>query len=186
MMVAKVFQTTLANVPAKVPYLAADAELSGQWKERLPSDGRRKVGLVWAARIIPDPQRSATLKHFAPLAKVPNTAFVSLQIGACAAQAATDGAELNLIDVSSQIKDFADTAALIDNLDVVITVDTAVAHLAGAMGKPTWVLIRSVPDWRWMLDRSDCPWYPTMRLFRQPSVGDWTTPVEQVVEALAG
>jgi ADP-heptose:LPS heptosyltransferase len=84
------------------------------------------------------------------------------------------------------LKDFADTAALMDSLDLIITVDTAAAHLAGALGKPAWVLLKHVPDWRWLLERTDSPWYPTLRLFRQPNLGDWRTPIAQLVEALQG
>jgi ADP-heptose:LPS heptosyltransferase len=91
---------------------------------------------------------------------------------------------MTLIDWSEDIHDFADTAALIDNLDLVITVDTSVAHLAGAMGKPVWVMIPFVPDWRWMLDRTDSPWYPTMRLFRQPLADDWTSVIHSIASQL--
>ena len=91
---------------------------------------------------------------------------------------------LRLIDWTTDLRDFAETAALIDNLDLVITIDTSVAHLAGAMGKPVWVLLPFMPDWRWMLDRTDSAWYPTMRLFRQPKIADWDTPLQQLVEAL--
>jgi ADP-heptose:LPS heptosyltransferase len=90
-----------------------------------------------------------------------------------------------LIDLTSELQDFADTATLIESLDLVITVDTAVAHLAGAMGKPVWILLAAMPDWRWMLQREDSPWYPTMRLFRQPSRGDWNSVIERVADALS-
>src|SRR5262249_57203556 len=89
-----------------------------------------------------------------------------------------------IVDLSSQLSDFADTAAVIDQMDLIITIDTSVAHLAGALGKPTWVLLMHQPDWRWLLGRNDSPWYPTMRLFRQPARGDWTTPIEQIVKEL--
>jgi hypothetical protein len=115
---------------------------------------------------------------------VPGVRFVSLQLGARAAEVATlpSGA---IFDASPQLDDFATTAALIEQLDLVITVDTAVAHLAGALGKPVWVMLPFVPDWRWMWQRSDSPWYPTMRLFRQAARGEWLPVVEAVREALA-
>jgi ADP-heptose:LPS heptosyltransferase len=114
----------------------------------------------------------------APLAKIDGLKFVSLQ------KDGSPGAIPELIDWTSELHDLADTAALIQNLDLVVTIDTAVAHLAGAMGKPVWVLLPFVPDWRWMLDRNDSPWYPTMKLFRQSSPGDWTEPVGRVIAEL--
>jgi hypothetical protein len=124
------------------------------------------------------------LSNFSPLAKCPGVAFFSLQKGESAAQAKISGAELAMTDWTGELLDWADTAALVANLDLVITVDTAMAHLAGALGKPVWVVLPFVPDWRWMLGRRDSPWYPTMRLFRQEQSGDWTRPIGQIVEAL--
>jgi ADP-heptose:LPS heptosyltransferase len=109
---------------------------------------------------------------------LPNLTFISLQ------KHPSRSNDSKLIDWTSELHDFADTAGLIANLDLVITVDTAVAHLAGALGNPVWVLVPFVPDWRWMLDRNDSPWYPTMRLFRQPHLGDWGAVVSEVVQAL--
>jgi ADP-heptose:LPS heptosyltransferase len=114
---------------------------------------------------------------------VKNVTWVSLQKGDQANQPRPPG--LELLDWTAELNDFADTAGLIDNLDLVIVVDTAVAHLAGAMGKKTWVFIPFAPDWRWMLRRNTTPWYPTMRLFRQPRPGDWKTAIEQVARELA-
>jgi tetratricopeptide (TPR) repeat protein len=176
------FKTTLATVPADVPYIRAAPAAVEQWRRRMPADGRRKVGLVWAGGPKP-PGRSVTPAMLAALAEIGNVWFCSLQKGE-AAKLRLQG-PIEMADWMDEVKDFSDTAALIENLDLVISVDTAVAHLAGAMGKPVWMLLTFVPDWRWMLDRSDSPWYPTMRLFRQPSLGDWDTPIRQAAEALA-
>jgi tetratricopeptide (TPR) repeat protein len=178
-----VFQTTAATIPAQVPYLTADSDLSAAWRDRLARVDGKKVGLVWAGR--PghgnDRNRSLVLSQLSALGSVSGVSYISLQKGEAAKQVA-DG--LQLTDWTSNLNDFADTAALIARLDLVITVDTAVAHLAGALAKAVWVLLPFVPDWRWMLDRDDSPWYPTMRLFRQPALGDWRTPIARIVEAL--
>jgi Flp pilus assembly protein TadD len=182
----RVFGTNLSNVPAMVPFLRADPELVPKWKDRLAGDGRKKIGLAWAGRPQhrQDRLRSIPLPSMLVLAQVPGTRLISLQKGPAAAHARETAAALSLDDWTAELSDFADTAALIDALDLVITVDTAVAHLAGAMGKPVWVLLPFVPDWRWLMDRSDSPWYPTMRLFRQGRIGDWETPIQRVVRAL--
>jgi hypothetical protein len=149
-------------------------------------EGRRRIGLVWAGRASNqnDPNRSIRLEALAPLAGVDGIQFLSLQKGDAAAQALNPPAGMSIIDCGAELEDFADTAALIDQLDLLITVDTAAAHLAGALGKPVWILLPHFPDWRWMLDREDSPWYPTARLFRQPSVGDWKTPIERIAQEL--
>jgi Flp pilus assembly protein TadD len=179
------FATRLKNIPCQIPYLHAEPELVERWSRRLePYRSQLKVGLVWAGRQVhmSDGDRSIKLAQLAPLASVGLDAFFSLQKGSPAGQSPPDG--MNLIDWTGDLEDFAGTAALIANLDLVITVDTAVAHLAGAMGKPVWVLLLCVSDWRWLLDREDSPWYPTMRLFRQPAIGDWESPIRAVAEAL--
>jgi ADP-heptose:LPS heptosyltransferase len=124
------------------------------------------------------------LQALAGLGAVPGVRLYSLQLGAAArdAQPATQG--MRLVDLSGELLDFADTAAAIANLDLVISVDTAAAHLAGAMGRPVWTLLKFAPDWRWLLAREDSPWYPTMRLFRQESPGDWRQPVARVQASL--
>jgi hypothetical protein len=144
-----------------------------------------KVGLAWAGstKHKNDRNRSIQLATLAPLGQIPGVHFISLQ-KAAAAQASTPPG-MNLVDCTDDLKDFADTAALIANLDLVITVDTAVAHLAGAMAKPVWILLPFAPDWRWLLHRQDSPWYPTMRLFRQPTWGDWHSVIMQVAHALS-
>ena len=178
--------TTLNSIPARVPYLKADGEAVAAWRKRVGSAATLKVGLIWggwAGNQI-DSRRSIALADFAPLARVPGVHLYSLQKGEHAAQAKAPPAAMRLIDWSDDLADFADTAALVQNLDLVISVDTAGAHLAGALGKPVWLLNRFESEWRWLLEREDSPWYPTMRIFRQPRPGDWQTVMENVREAL--
>ncbi len=183
------FGTTLETIPAAVAYLTPDANSVETWRARLSADpARLKVGLVWAGRPThqDDPNRSVLLPLLAPLAEVPDVSYYSLQKGVAAQQAQNPPCGWRVTDCTADLADFADTAALIANLDLVIAVDTAVAHLAGALGKPVWVLLPFSPDWRWLLGRSDSPWYPTLRLFRQPRRGDWTGPIEEVARELRG
>jgi tetratricopeptide (TPR) repeat protein len=173
-----VFQITIQSIPNSIPYLAADATKSAAWKARFALP-RPVVGIAWAgsAEHENDLNRSVPFGVLQPLLGTPGVHWVSLQIE----RREQDGA---LIDWTSDLHDLSDTAALITNLDLVITVDTAVAHLAGALGKPTWLLLPYAPDWRWMWDRENSPWYPTMRLFRQQTPGDWSSPIQRVAEAL--
>lgn len=182
----RLFETTLQNVPANVPYLFADAILAERWRSRVPQDGRVKVGLVWSSKAESRDHttHSPGLAQFASLGALPGTWFCSLQKGTAAADTVSPPDGLQIIDWTAELQDFADTASLIANLDLVISCDTAVAHLAAAMGKPTWLLLPSVPDWRWLLDREDSPWYPSMRLFRQPKAGDWQSPIRQISREL--
>jgi len=177
------FSTDLNSIPAQTPYLRPDPKLADRWKLKIEPH-RLKVGLVWAGASGHklDRLRSITLPQLAPLADVPGVQFLSLQKGPAASQPRPP--RLNLIDWTDELHDFADTAGLVANLDLVITVDTAVAHLAGAMGMRVWVLLPFVPDWRWLLNRDDSPWYPTLRLFRQKSRGDWAGVIQAVAEAL--
>ncbi len=184
----RVFQTTLETIPAEVPYLRADPERLRAWRERLAADGEAfKVGLCWAGR--PEQwdntSRSAALDALAPLAMRRGVVYYSLQKGPAAAEAAHPPAGMSLKDYSSELRDFSDTAALISALDLVITVDTSVAHLAGALGAPTWVMLSRLPDWRWLLEDERCPWYPSMRLFRQQESGDWRSVAERIARALS-
>jgi len=182
-----VLGTTLETIPVSVPYLRADAELSARWKARL-SGGQAdcKVGLVWASQ---SKHRTARAKSFdlealAPLAGIPGVRYYSLQKGEAARAAQRPPYGMPLEDLSGELGDFGDTAAAIANLDLVISVDTAVAHLAGAMGRPAWTLLKHAPDWRWLLAREDSPWYPTMRLFRQQKPADWSPVIDAVAGAL--
>jgi tetratricopeptide (TPR) repeat protein len=179
------FKTDLNSIPATVPYLRADPALAEAWKEKLASwVNVRKIGLAWSGAAIHsnDRNRSTTLSSLAPLAEIEDVVYFSLQKGEATKQPRPEG--LAISDFTADLNDFADTAALIGNLDLVITVDTSVAHLAGAMGKPVWVLLPSNPDWRWMYDRADSPWYPTMRLFRQGKAKDWAAVLDKVTRQL--
>jgi len=176
-------KTTLDTIPAKVPYIAVEPRLVQQWKEKL-HDRKLRIGLSWAG----NPQnerdhlRSCPLSIFSPLSQLDDIVFYSLQKEIY--NKTVNHAETFLIDLTEEIKDFADTAAIIESLDLVISVDTAVVHLAGALGKPIRILIPYSPDWRWMLDRKDSPWYPSMRLFRQPSFGDWESVIADIKDEL--
>jgi hypothetical protein len=178
-----IFSTDLNSIPVRIPYIKADPHLVEQWKQRFEPAIELKVGLVWAGRATYryDNLRSIDFAQLSLLWNVPGVRFFNLQKGV-AKQAPPPGAIW--IDWTDDLQDFAQTAALIQNLDLIVTVDTAVAHLAGAMGKPVWVLLPFVPDWRWMLDREDSPWYPTMRLFRQRTLGDWPGVIGGVLEQL--
>jgi len=169
------FKTTLQNIPAEVPYVAADPKRVARWRERLAGDDNLKVGIVWAgtAGHINDRARSASLAAFAPLAGVAGVTFYSLQKGPPASQVSASSPGMKLTALGDDLHDFADTAALLEVLDLLISVDTSVVHLAGALARPVWTLLAAGPDWRWLLDREDSPWYPTMRLFRQPEPGAW-------------
>lgn len=175
-----IFDTTLESIPAKTPYISTDPALVQQWRKIFQNDNSfLNVGLVWATDRLPG-KKSCSLEIFSPLSQMQGITFYSLQKGEAAAQAKNPPFGMKLIDYTEEIKDFSDTAALIENLDLIISIDTAVAHLAGAMGKPVWTLLHFTPDWRWMLNREDSPWYPTMRLFRQSSPGDWKSVIAQV------
>ena len=180
-----VFGTELDTIPARIPYLHADAELAARKRALIGGEGL-KVGLAWAGSPtnIADDRRSLALSALAPLADVEGVRFYSLQKGPAAQQARHPPPGMTLIDLDAHIGDFADTAAMMTHLDLVITVDTSVAHLAGALGVPVWTMIYHPPDWRWLLEREDSPWYPTMRLFRQHAVDEWAPVVERVASAL--
>ncbi|GGP18113.1 tetratricopeptide repeat protein [Silvimonas iriomotensis] len=181
------FATRLDNIPHHVPYLFADALKAAQWQDRLVDAGPR-VGLVWQgnAAFENDQDRSMpALDILAPVLAVPGIQFVSLQKGPAETAQPAVATPAPLWVAGPELQSFDDTAALIANLDLVITVDTAVAHLAGAMGKPCWVLLPDYrPDWRWLTERTDSPWYPTMTLYRQTSTGDWQTLVHSVAQDL--
>jgi Flp pilus assembly protein TadD len=180
-----VFGTTLDSVPAGVPYVFADSAKAARWQARLAGDGR-KIGLVWASQSghRTAAAKSLPLQALAPLAEVPGLQFYSLQLGEAARQLQSPPPGLRVEDLGRELADFSDTAAVMANLDLVISVDTATAHLAGALARPAWTLLKFAPDWRWLLGREDCPWYPTMRLFRQEREGDWRGTVERLAGAL--
>jgi len=174
-------RTTVETIPATVPYVSVDPALDATWAARVRADrpGYR-VGLCWAGNRanMNDANRSVAPTALVPLTSVPGVTFHSLQVS-------NELAPAGLVDHTSHVRDFADSAALVAQLDLVITVDTAVAHLAGALGKPVWVMLPFAPDWRWMLDRPDSPWYPTMRLFRKGPCDPWPPMIETVAAELS-
>jgi hypothetical protein len=186
------FKTILDTIPSKIPYLRADAARAKHWKGRLGERTRLRVGVVWSGGVRPNlpelqslnDQRNIPLVKLAALTH-PDIDFYSLQKGQ---PAEGELAELiasrwegpALVDHSRELHDFGETAALIEQLDLVLSVDTSTAHLAGALGKPVWILLRFDACWRWLRDRSDSPWYPTARLYRQPRRGDWEGVVQRV------
>jgi tetratricopeptide (TPR) repeat protein len=192
MSLPRAFATTPETVPASVPYLTADPPHQAAWRDALAPLPGRRVGLVWAGSArawLPhaaalDRRRSMRLADMAPLAAVRGCSFVSLQLGPPAAQLNDPPTGLPVHKVAEVLGDFADTAALVANLDLVIAVDTAVAHLAGALGRPVWLLNRFDTCWRWLLGRDDSPWYPTLRQFRHDGREDWPTVMQRVAAAL--
>ena len=184
----KVFATRLEKIPAKTPYLFADKTLAKSWQKKLEDfSGRLKVGIAWAGspRNRYDRTRSLKLSNFLPLTKIPGVALFSLQKGNGSEQLAQAPEGMEIVDWTNQLNDFADTAALIENLDAIIVPDSALAHLGGAMGKPTMVLMPFLHDWRWLLaPKVESPWYPTIRLFRQATIHNWNAPIQQLVEYL--
>lgn len=186
--------TELSTIPSRTPYLYPEATPTNTWKSRLDihAPNLLKVALVWAGNprkdmpeaSLVDARRSVGLTHFLPLLQTPGAVFFSLQKGDAAEQLGEIPEALRPLDFSQEWNDFADTAAFVANLDLIITVDTSVAHLAGALGKETWVLSRADGCWRWLLDRDDSPWYPGLKLYRQTTPGKWDTVVEKIVIAL--
>jgi len=181
--------TTLETLPCIVPYLRADG---GRWQKGIAGRTGLKVGIVWAgearashaAWAAVDQRRSTSLTDWLPVLSVSGCSFFSLQKGGASAIAVELPPDLRPVDLMGDVSDFADTAGIIANLDLVIAVDTAVAHLAGGMGKPVWILSRFDGCWRWLLDREDSPWYPTARIFRQTVPGDWAGVMQRVATAL--
>lgn len=180
------FATTLDTVPAAVPYIAADPERARAWAAAVPDGAGPRVGVAWRGNpgFKRDRLRSPGLQPLRPLFALPGVRFVSIQRDGAAADLSRHGLD-RVPELGSRFADFSDTAALLANLDAVVTSDTAVAHLAGAMAKPVFLLLGFVADWRWLTGRDDSPWYPTARLFRQPAPGDWDAAVAALVEALA-
>jgi len=181
------FATRRNTIPSPAGYLYAAPKKIAFWRDRLPQNNHRKIGLVWAGNPghINDHWRSIPLAQFSPLFTLPNTHFIALQQGAAAEQMATLPAPPNLTAPPAPLTDFSDTAALLKNLDLLISVDTAILHTAAALGVPSFALIQFDPDWRWLLEREDSPWYHSIRLFRQKSLGDWQGVIEAVRAALA-
>jgi hypothetical protein len=206
-----IFGTRLNTIPSDTPYIPVNSNLVSQWKLKLGNNDDYKIGIVWAGnpKHKGDRKRSCSLADFAPLADIPGLVFYSLQKKPASTEACNPPENMKLINLENELNDFTDTAAVIANLDLVISVDTAVAHLAGSLGKPVWNLLYFIPDWRWLQNRDDSPWYPRprqnaiglanarlpfvgqglagqagMRLFRQTRPNDWAGVFEQVKKAL--
>jgi hypothetical protein len=182
--------TRLDTIPQAVPYLCADPARVEAWRGRLAEmlpAGLKRVGLVWAGRPTHnnDVNRTVALAALSPLGAVPGVAFVSLQKGPAAAQIGQFAGPAPLLNLDAQIKSFEDTAAILECLDLLICVDTSVGHIAGALGRPAWIMLPFAPDWRWLLGRSDTPWYPSLRLFRPPAPRRWDAVIAEVAASLA-
>jgi tetratricopeptide (TPR) repeat protein len=183
----RVLGTAVETIPANVPYLSADAALVEAWRRKLALPVGLKVGLTWAGNpdFRWDQMRSLNLAQLAPLSAIQRVSFYSLQKGRPAEQMRDAAPGINLINLGPELADLAETAGVMSLMDLIITTDTSTAHLAGALGRPVWVMLQSLPDWRWMLEREDSPWYPTMRLFRQTSPRDWDGVIARVAAELA-
>jgi len=182
----RIVGTTLKSIPSQSPYVSVPATYRNKWAGLIPVRAARfLVGLVWGGKSYPDPLRSCRLGEFAPLAAMNDIVFYSIQLGPGSEQTAAPPSGMTLIDQTDQIADFADTAALIERLDLVISIDTAVAHLAGALGKPTLIMLPFAPDWRWLLDRNDSPWYQSVKIYRQKQPGDWSDAIIQIGKEVA-
>ncbi len=181
------FNTSLGTIPRSIPYVRTPPDRTARWKGFLNADGRLRVGIAWCG----NPTHPNDHNRSVPLAALESwfsghvqIQFFSLKKEMPAADVAVLAGLPQVRDLGPHLGDFADTAALIEQLDLVIGVDTSVVHLAGALGKPVWVMLPFSPDWRWLLDREDSPWYPTARLFRQPRTGDWSSVIARVCAEL--
>ena len=181
------FGTTLETVPARVPYLRPAPEHIAHWRETLADKPGLRVGIAWQGTPTggADRGRSLGLERFLPIARMPGVRLFSLQKGHGHEQLRDLSEGVGIVDLGSRCATFDDTAGVMANLDLVITSDTSVAHLAGALGRPVWVALKRSPDWRWLLERADSPWYPTMRLFRQRVSGEWGDVFEAISAAVA-
>jgi tetratricopeptide (TPR) repeat protein len=181
------FGTTLQTIPGKTPYLAASAERIASWERRLKPKTKPRVGLVWSGNPIQgnDHNRSIPLGEIDALLSLPNVEIVSLQKNLRKRDLALLKANPRIIHFGDELQDFSDTAAVLSLMDVVVSVCTSVCHLSGALNRPTWVLLSAACDWRWLLDRTDSPWYPSVRLFRQNTLGDWQSVIGAAASELA-
>ncbi len=186
----RIFAADLENLPCEVPYLSVEPERVARWRAELSGYSGLRVGIAWQGqrKFRTDHLRSMPLTCFAPLAQVPGVRLISLQKGYGCQQIAELNGAFPVLDLSERIDHdgaFLDTAAIMQNLDLIVTSDTAAAHLAGALGVPVWVALASGPDWRWLHGRADSPWYPSMRLFRQPEPGRWQSVFHEMAQSLA-
>ncbi|MDR3435503.1 glycosyltransferase family 9 protein [Telmatospirillum sp.] len=176
----------MTDLPGRIPYLSLDQARVRHWRKRLADLPGPRVALVWAGRPnhFNDANRSVRLPDLAGLG-MPDVTFLAVQQGPKAVEAASPPAGMRLVDLSGEIRDFDDTAAILSVIDLLISVDSSPVHLAGALGRPAWVMLPFIPDWRWLMKRADTPWYPSLRLFRQPAWGDWPAVVQAMAEELA-
>jgi Glycosyltransferase family 9 (heptosyltransferase) len=181
------FQTSLGTIPAPIPYLHPEPNLVSKWAARLGNDGFR-IGIGWHGNKFINLQRSIPLECFAPLSAISGVRLISLMKDQDSLEIETVGGEFTIEgfgdDFDSGSDSFLDCAAVMKNVDLIVTSDTAIAHLAGALGRPVLLALKHVPDWRWFMQLTDCPWYPTMRLFRQPEKGDWKSVFEQIASCV--
>jgi hypothetical protein len=178
------FRTRLETIPAKVPYLWTDPGLVEQWRQELAAVIGLKIGINWQGSKGDNDPRSIPLTAFAPLAAVPGVRLFSLQKGPASRHLTDVAGHWPVTDLSGRLDDFMDTAAVMVNLDLIVTSDTSVPHVAGALGVPVWILLPKAHCWRWLVNREDTPWYPTMRLFRQERPGDWGPVFQRIAEAV--
>ena len=186
---SRLHDTRLDSIPQQTPYFQPLPDKVAHWKERLGAllpAGMRRVGIAWAGRPTHnnDRNRSISLDMLAPFGQVPNTVFVALQKGPAAAQVADWRGPAPLVGLDAQIETFDDTAAILENLDLLVCVDTSLGHLAGALGRPAWVMLPYAPDWRWLMQREDSPWYRSLRLLRQPGPKAWPALIQRVADDL--
>jgi hypothetical protein len=179
------FAATIETIPSMVPYITVPNDAVEKWRSKL-STQKLNVGIAWAGNPVfgGDRDRSILLKNILPITRIDGIEFFSLQKDLREGDDEVLNANPGIVRVNDEINDFRDTAAIMMGLDLVISSDTSVVNLAGALGRPVWVLLSSMPDWRWLLDRNDSPWYPTARLFRQVNLGDWTPVLDDVCAAL--
>jgi hypothetical protein len=186
----RLHKTRVETIPAPIPYLHPDPARVAQWKARLDRmvpAGLRRIGVIWAGRPAHsnDHNRSAVLTDFRPIADVPGVALIALQKGPKTREAGGYYGRAPLINIGAEVVDYDDTMAILANVERLVTVDTSVAHLSGAIGRPAWIMVPRAPDWRWLMEREDTPWYPSIRLFRQTNVRDWRDVAERIAAALA-
>jgi Glycosyltransferase family 9 (heptosyltransferase) len=188
MSLPRAFKTRLDTIPASIPYLRAPADRVAHWETRLPKANCLRIGLVWsvssASKVSDGYNKWLSFNQLDPLVSVDGISFVSLhrERDLSSEDASAVANCVRVVDFGHEQPDFVDTAAIISSLDLVISVDTALGHLAGALGVPVWIMLKFSPDWRWLLGRSDSPWYPNARLFRQPRLGDWDSVIAEVAQ----
>jgi hypothetical protein len=183
----RLFRTTRATIPAREGYLRAPDEAVARWRDRIGAAGANlRVGIAWGGNPeqTNDRNRSASLAAFRPLLEVPGVRFYNLQVGPRVAEIAEEGLTDRIVDLSPHLTDFAETAAAMTVLDLMITVETSVSHMAGALGRPSWVALTLLPDWRYHRSGADNPWYTSQRLFRQPKRGDWARVMAEIAAEL--